>query len=336
MEVQADAFVGSLPNASSHLQEGAHNGVRVRTESDPAKDNQRPRFEVERAYFSKGSNTRLHLVRTVLKGMPNLLVVKRFDLKADLEAEVRACESFGSFPFFVRYYGRFRADCVMFEWCKCDTFDAIRRHGPPPTHVCKKVALAVLTALSYLEKAGWVYTDLKTENVLFARNGVPKVGDMGSCVPLSLFDESAQPNAYIYTERFLPPSFSKTGGRYFASSCLWPYALMLCELLTARSWLAFASRWNAVDVQPAIDKCVSGLKNRGTSVSACSIVNTALLGGNSTLLVGLDSLYTGHGHVSRLLQHPWFWNTDLQAFGDVQTDWFSLEIPRRANVSVEH
>ena len=67
-----------------------------------------------------------------------------------------------------------------------------------PVSECRRIGLAIASALDFLHSQRLVHRDIKPSNIVFA-NGVPKLADVG------LVTEMADARSYVGTEGFIPP-----------------------------------------------------------------------------------------------------------------------------------
>lgn len=95
---------------------------------------------------------------------------------------------------------------------------------PPARFYCACIALA----LSYLHRHGWIYRDMKLENVLIHENGYAKLSDLGYAKKL----EHAGERAYTFcgTDEYAPPELVLKEGRC-ESGDWWGLGILMHEIL---------------------------------------------------------------------------------------------------------
>jgi len=77
---------------------------------------------------------------------------------------------------------------LVFELCECDLLQYLQQRGALSENVSRRVLAEIVSALSYLHKAGIAHRDLKTENVFLTSSGLVKLGDFGFARHLDLSD----------------------------------------------------------------------------------------------------------------------------------------------------
>ncbi|WP_035742579.1 serine/threonine-protein kinase, partial [Parafrankia elaeagni] len=102
-----------------------------------------------------------------------------------------------------------------------------RRAGMGPQQACA-VGLAVAAALEHAHGRGVLHRDIKADNILFAADGTPKVGDFGIA---KLFDGSATASQVAGTPMYMAPEQIQ-GGRLTAATDLYALGVVLYRLLT--------------------------------------------------------------------------------------------------------
>lgn len=105
---------------------------------------------------------------------------------------------------------------------------------------------------------GYIYPNLKPENILFDRNGVCKLGDFGT---FSLLEPAKTGVAYKRTQYYMAPEFIKTGN---VNSTIDTYSLgLILFMLTNRNRLPFSEEYpNKV----TINSLNEGVRKRSAGV----------------------------------------------------------------------
>ena len=106
--------------------------------------------------------------------------------------ELRAFEALPPHPFIVGFHMAWQDDrsvYLLLEQCACTLFDALFLHGDRNHRIPEKSAKvyigSVALALRHLHRQGFVFRDLKLENVLLDPFGHVKLADLGSAKRLS-------------------------------------------------------------------------------------------------------------------------------------------------------
>ncbi len=101
-----------------------------------------------------------------------------------------------------------------------------------------RLGISVCKSLIKCRSFGYIYPNLKPENILFDRNGVCKLGDFGT---FSLLEPAKTGVAYKRTQYYMAPEFIKTGN---VNSTVDTYALgLVLFMLTNRNRLPFSEEY---------------------------------------------------------------------------------------------
>lgn len=105
----------------------------------------------------------------------------------------------------------------------------IRKFGIQNHNLIKKIAIEILSALSYVHKKQVFHRDLKPENILITYKGDnTKILDFG----LSLTDDFADNMQKVGTPKYSAPEQFDTNFQVDGRSDLYSFGLILCEMLT--------------------------------------------------------------------------------------------------------
>ncbi len=101
-----------------------------------------------------------------------------------------------------------------------------------------RLGISVCKSLIKCRSFGYIYPNLKPENILFDRNGICKLGDFGT---FSLLEPAKTGVAYKRTQYYMAPEFIKTGN---VNSTIDTYALgLVLFMLTNRNRLPFSEEY---------------------------------------------------------------------------------------------
>ncbi|GAA5869457.1 hypothetical protein JCM3774_001458 [Rhodotorula dairenensis] len=139
-----------------------------------------------------------------------------------------------SSPFIVSFYGAYLQDphiCMCMEYMDRGSLDAIyRKVGPIPEPILGKIALAVVSGLTYLYEVHKImHRDVKPSNVLLNSAGHIKICDFGVSGELtnSVADTFVGTSTYMSPERI-------SGDPYTVKSDVWSLGITLVELAIGR------------------------------------------------------------------------------------------------------
>lgn len=147
---------------------------------------------------------------------PNPEVIKQ--VKRELEFN-KECES----EWICKYYGKFidiknATISIAMEFCEGGSLDSVYREvkklgGRTGEKVLGKIAIGVLSGLTYLSDRKIIHRDIKPSNILLCRNGQVKLCDFG--VSGELLGSKGDANTFIGTSAYMavcsdpPHSFFK-------------------------------------------------------------------------------------------------------------------------------
>ncbi|BGP11419.1 MAP kinase kinase (MEK) [Rhodotorula toruloides] len=139
-----------------------------------------------------------------------------------------------SSPFIVSFYGAYLQDphiCMCMEYMDKGSLDSIyRRIGPIPEPVIGKIALAVVSGLTYLYEVHKImHRDVKPSNILLNSAGQIKICDFGVSGELinSVADTFVGTSTYMSPERI-------SGEPYTVKSDVWSLGITLIEIAIGR------------------------------------------------------------------------------------------------------
>lgn len=162
--------------------------------------------------LGKGAHGCVYLVRMIgsnllyamkvmdKKNQLNPTRVKRVLTERDILATV-------NHPFIVNMYATFQTTehlCFVMEYCAGGTLDAtLRKHprGRFPEETVRFYATEVVIALEYLHHLGYIYRDLKTENILIRGDGHIALADFDLCKTAKASSPKVIPKEQSFTEK---------------------------------------------------------------------------------------------------------------------------------------
>jgi serine/threonine protein kinase len=167
-----------------------------------------------------------------------ILAVKRIELYEHSEEEISALmhevallEQLNS-PFIVRYEGFARSDThlsIATEYIEGGSLlNAIRTFGPFPEDLAALHAYSILEGLDYLHGQDIAHCDLKSANVLIAKDGHLHLSDFG--ISLRLGGQTTLRRAIRGTPNWLAPEIVTLRGTSKASD-IWSFACTVLEML---------------------------------------------------------------------------------------------------------
>ncbi|MEZ0229704.1 MAG: serine/threonine-protein kinase, partial [Planctomycetota bacterium] len=123
---------------------------------------------------------------------------------------------------------------IAFEFIDGQTLqDALKNREKFPEREVLAIGKAVAEALAAAEKAGVVHRDVKPANIIIARDGVPKLVDLGLSKKLDDKGITASLNYIMGTPAFISPE-AASGHEVDHRSDLYSFGLTLFRLLTGR------------------------------------------------------------------------------------------------------
>ncbi|GJN94299.1 hypothetical protein Rhopal_007373-T1 [Rhodotorula paludigena] len=173
-----------------------------------------------------------------------------------------------SSPFIVSFYGAYLQDphiCMCMEFMDKGSLDNIyKKVGPIPEPILAKIALAVVSGLTYLYEVHKImHRDVKPSNILLNSAGQIKICDFGVSGELinSVADTFVGTSTYMSPERI-------SGDPYTVKSDVWSLGITLIELAIGR--FPFSSTDDDDDDDDALS---SGPEDDGAAVARLSLAD---------------------------------------------------------------
>mmetsp|Transcript_34788 Transcript_34788/g.109853 ORF Transcript_34788/g.109853 Transcript_34788/m.109853 type:complete len:410 (-) Transcript_34788:98-1327(-) len=135
-------------------------------------------------------------------------------------------------PFTVNLTGSFQDDKALYlvmEYVEGgDLFELISKTGVLPINASRFYVMQVLLALDHLHSRGYVYRDLKPENVLITKSGNVKLADMGFT---KLIFEKGRAHTVCGTVDYIAPEILEHRGCGLAAD-FWGLGVLIFELIS--------------------------------------------------------------------------------------------------------
>jgi formylglycine-generating enzyme required for sulfatase activity/tRNA A-37 threonylcarbamoyl transferase component Bud32 len=110
--------------------------------------------------------------------------------------------------------------------------DRIRR-GPLPAQESLTIIRQVASALQYAHDKGYIHSDIKPENILFRKDGIPVLVDFGIARAMGEASKLAMTSVLIGTPYYMSPEQGR-GQEVDARSDLYSLGIVLYEMLTGK------------------------------------------------------------------------------------------------------
>ncbi|MEM0459818.1 MAG: serine/threonine-protein kinase [Thermofilaceae archaeon] len=121
---------------------------------------------------------------------------------------------------------------LVFEYCEGGSLRDLLQRGPLGPRGAAEVVVQIADALRLIHSMGYVHGDVKPENILFTRDGIPRLADFNTARLI----EAVTRSRVAYTPGYAAPEQVK-GGRPSQKSDVWSLALVLYEAATGRPLL---------------------------------------------------------------------------------------------------
>jgi len=171
-----------------------------------------------------------------LKQMHKSSLLKRKSGTEVAFREKKAYEEIRPHPFVTQCHGFFQDPLSLYlllELCVMDLFELLQLHADPQGRLSQASSRmyigSIALALKHMHSAGYVYRDLKPENVLIDSRGYVKLADLGAAKKI----DKARTFTALGTEEYIPPEQVRGRGRTIASDW-WALGILLYELLMGR------------------------------------------------------------------------------------------------------
>ena len=164
-----------------------------------------------------------------IKTMPKSQIVEHGE-EEHCMAEVRALRELRHAPFVCNYYASFQDPWALYlvmEDCVGDMFDLFNQSGLPGIGQIKVYTAQVLLGLEYIHNAGYVYRDMKPENLLLRSDGSITIGDFGFAKKL---EKGERAYTICGTPDYLAPELILHQGCTRAAD-IWAFGILVFEMI---------------------------------------------------------------------------------------------------------
>jgi len=173
---------------------------------------------------------RLYALKIISK-----VTLARREQVEQVRAERDLLQAVGSHPCIVQLFATYqdaRTLYLLLELCPGgDLFSLIHDNGHLPQKAARLYAAAVVLALERIHHVGFVYRDVKPENVLIDAQGFPRLCDFGLAKRLS---GDARAYSSVGTLEYMAPEVLKRTGHSFAADW-WSLGVLIFEMLVGRT-----------------------------------------------------------------------------------------------------
>lgn len=215
-------------------------------------------------------------------------------------------------PFICRLFSTFQDEDSLYFVLELarggDLFEVIDTHGGRlPEDWARHYLGSVALGIQHMHSRGYVYRDLKPENVLIDHKGFVKIADMG----YAKFIKGERTYSTLGTFPYTPPELIDGRGRTTAADW-WGCGVLLHEMLvgeppfkgeTSRDILRSVKRYS--EEKEAADRIRDNLQRLKVSIAAIDMV--------FGLLHVEESRRLGTTHFHSIQHHPWFEGFDWVA-----------------------
>ena len=164
-----------------------------------------------------------------IKTMPKAQIIENGE-EDHCMAERRALEELKHAPFVCNYYTSFQDPWALYlviEDCVGDMFDLFNQSGLPGVGQIKVYTAQVLLGLEYIHNAGYVYRDVKPENLLLRSDGSITIGDFGFAKKLK---KGERAYTICGTPDYLAPELILHQGCTRAAD-IWAFGILVFEMI---------------------------------------------------------------------------------------------------------
>lgn len=164
-----------------------------------------------------------------IKSMPKTQIIENGE-EEHVMAERKALEELKHAPFVCNYYTAFQDPWALYlvvEDCVGDMFDLFNRSGLPGIGQIKVYTAQVLLGLEYIHNAGYVYRDMKPENLLLRSDGSITIGDFGFARKL---EKGQRAYTICGTPDYLAPELILHQGCTRAAD-IWAFGVLVFEMI---------------------------------------------------------------------------------------------------------
>ncbi|OUS49420.1 camp-dependent protein kinase catalytic subunit [Ostreococcus tauri] len=164
-----------------------------------------------------------------IKTMPKAQIIENGE-EEHCVAEKRALEELRHAPFVCNYYTSFQDPWALYlvvEDCVGDMFDLFNQSGLPGIGQIKVYTAQVLLGLEFIHNAGYVYRDMKPENLLLRSDGSITIGDFGFAKKLA---KGERAYTICGTPDYLAPELILHQGCTRAAD-IWAFGILVFEMI---------------------------------------------------------------------------------------------------------
>ena len=240
--------------------------------------------------------------RCAIKVMPKKNVVA-VNEESHVVEEKNCLFSLQGAPFIAQFYSAFqdaKALYLSIELCQGDMFELFNAVGLPSTGQTKVYASQVLLGLESIHEKGYIYRDIKPENLLIRENGSIAICDFGFAKKLS---GSERAFTICGTPDYLSPEVLLHQGGSYASD-IWAFGVLLFEMLAGYPPFREDSR------EKMYDLIVNANFDAVAKPANFDAKTEVLL---REIFVRDEDERLGGTHIGEIMEHPWFDNLDWDA-----------------------
>jgi cGMP-dependent protein kinase len=191
---------------------------------------------------------------------------------------------------------------MLMEYCPGgEVWTMLRNWGRFDENTARFYCAAALEAFDYLHKRFIVYRDLKPENMLLDKNGVPKLADFGFAKRLK--SESSRTYTFCGTAEYVSPEIILNKGQDMAVD-LWALGCFMYELISGTP--PFAS----TDPMYTYNSILKGVQSLAWPRYMSDTAKTLIC----KLCRREPSQRLGYGRIDDIRRDPWFQGFDFVAF----------------------